>query len=55
LWRAGCKTSSESLRQAVQVGDGRALMVLNVQRSTCRTSPERDMAYRRLEARLTRH
>jgi hypothetical protein len=54
LRQAGCKTSPAALRQAVQTGDGRALMVLKVQRSTCRPSYERDAAYRKLEARLTR-
>ncbi len=55
LRRLGCKAPADLLRQTVTIGDERALMVLNVQRSTCAPSHERDSAFRLLEARLSEH
>jgi serine/threonine-protein kinase len=55
LRRLGCKAPADLLRQTVSTGDERALMVLNVQRSTCAPSHERNSAFRLLEARLSDH
>ena len=55
LRHLGCRAPVELLHQAVTVGDERALMVLNVQRSSCAPSNERDSAFRLLEARLSDH
>jgi len=55
LRELGCKAPTDLLHRSVTVGDERALMVLNVQRSTCAPSHERDSAFRLLEARLSEH
>jgi hypothetical protein len=54
LQAAGCKAGADTLREAVAQGDARALLVLKALRTTCAPAHERDAAFRKLEARLTK-
>ena len=54
LREAGCDTPPALLKRAETEGESQVLLALKLQHSTCPPSSERDAAFRRLEARLTR-